>query len=341
MLSLLWPFWNGSEGRLRAGWRIVIHLCFYLFAPPLLNQAIGPAISRSLASLAPELAAQSDRLTISALRLLAVVISTWLIVYWIDKRPWRDLGFHGGRAWWVDFGVGLALGALLMTFVFVVQYSAGWVSVREVFAVGLPGTPFAIAILGPLVVFVVVGITEELLTRGYQLRNLAEGLNTRWWGPRPAVLIAWVISSSLFGLLHIFNPNATWISTVYLMLAGLFLGLGYVLTGRLGLPIGLHITWNFFQGNVYGFPVSGNTFSSATLIAIDQGGPDLWTGGAFGPEAGLIGIVAILLGCLLTLTWVRLHEGGLHLYLPLACYRSRLSTPPNDPNSGTIASATQ
>lgn len=312
---------------MRAGWRILIHLSFFLFAPPLLNQAIGPAISRSIARLAPELALLSDRFTLAALRLLAVLISTALVVYWIDRRPWRDLGFRMGRAWWIDLGFGLGLGAVLMTFVFVVEYVAGWVEVRERFAVDLADTPFAIAILGPLAVFVVVGITEELLSRGYQLRNLAEGLNMRWWGARPAIIAAWVISSSLFGLLHIFNPNATSISTVYLMLAGLFLGLGYVLTGRLGLPIGLHITWNFFQGNVYGFPVSGNTVRSATVVAIHQGGPELWTGGAFGPEAGLIGIVAILLGCLLTLVWVRLREGRLALYLPLACYRPRPGSP--------------
>ena len=130
-----------------------------------------------------------------------------------------------------------------------------------------------------------------------------------------------MISSSLFGLLHVFNPNSTWISTVYLMLAGIFLGLGLVLTGRLGLPIGLHITWNFFMGNVYGFPVSGNDFSSTTVIAIEQGGPDLWTGGAFGPEAGLLGIVAILLGVLLTILWVRGRYNRIELYEPLAYYR--------------------
>ena len=174
-----------------------------------------------------------------------------------------------------------------MTFVFLVEYSAGWIDVRTLFSVGLRDVPFVIAIIGPLAVFIVVGITEEILSRGYQLRNLAEGLNFPLIGPRWAIVMAWLISSSLFGLLHVFNPNSTWISTVYLMLAGIFLGLGLVLTGRLGLPIGLHITWNFFQGNVYGFPVSGNDFSSTTFIAIEQGGPDLWTGGAFGPGGGL------------------------------------------------------
>jgi membrane protease YdiL (CAAX protease family) len=231
------------------------------------------------------------------------------------------------RWWWGDLGFGLALGALLMTFIFLVEYIAGWIQVRETFAVGLADTPFAVAILGPLIVFVVVGITEEMLSRGYQLRNLSEGLNFPYWGPAGAIVAAWVISSSLFGLLHIFNPNATVISTLYLMLAGLFLGLGCVLTGRLGLPIGLHITWNFVQGNVYGFPVSGNIFTSATVIAIEQGGPSLWTGGAFGPEAGLIGIAAILLGCALTLLWVWLRYGAIRLYLPLACYRPLVKKP--------------
>ena len=113
-----------------------------------------------------------------------------------------------------------------------------------------------------------------------------------------------------------------------LMVAGLFLGLGLVLTGRLGLPIGLHISWNFFQGNVFGFPVSGNDYAAATFLAIRQGGPDLWTGGAFGPEAGLIGIGAILLGCGLTVLWVRFSYGRVALYRPYALYAP--------PHAGTV-----
>ena len=76
------------------------------------------------------------------------------------------------------------------------------------------------------------------------------------------------------------------LSTLYLMLTGLFFGLGYVLTGRLGLSIGLHFTWNFFQGNVYGFPVSGNIVGSASVLTIEQRGPALWTGARLAQKLG-------------------------------------------------------
>lgn len=321
MVSFLWPFWNPTEHRLRAGWRVAIHLAGFLYGPALLNHFLGDPLSRLLTQAFPELAILSQRITSFSLRLVAVLLLTWLAVTWIDRRQWRSIGLYFDRAWWYDLIFGLVLGAVLMTFIFLVEYSAGWIEIREWFAVGLLDTSFVIAILGPIIVFIVVGITEELLSRGYQLTNMAEGLNFTWLGPKRAILISWALSSSLFGLLHIFNPNATWLSTLYLMLAGLFLGLGYVLTGRLGLPIGLHITWNFVQGNVYGFPVSGNVFNSATVIAVRQGGPALWTGGAFGPEAGLIGIVAILLGGLLTIVWARLHYRRVALDLSLAYYQ--------------------
>jgi len=323
MHPLLWPFWNPVEGRARAGWRILTHLACYLYMPHVLNAVLGDPLSLLLALVAPGLAVQSERLTAFGLRLVAVVFSTWLIVRFVDRRPWTDMGLTLNRAWWVDTGFGLCLGAGLMSFVFIVEYAAGWLRVREWFVVGLVDTTFALAIIGPLVVAMVISITEEILARGYQLRNLAEGLNSTPMGPWRAVALSWGISSSLFGLLHVFNPNATWLSTLYLMLTGVFFGLGYVLTGRLGLPIGLHFAWNFVQGNIYGYPVSGNIVGSASLMAIEQSGPPLWTGGAFGPEAGLIGIAAVLLGCLLTAVWVRQRYGPLRLQLNLARYRPR------------------
>ena len=74
---------------------------------------------------------------------------------------------------------------------------------------------------------------------------------------------------------------------------------------------------NLFEGTVYGFPISG--FPQSThLFSVESTGPELWTGGAFGPEGGLIGTVWMLLGCGLTVPWIRWRRQQLRLYLPLA-----------------------
>jgi membrane protease YdiL (CAAX protease family) len=238
----------------------------------------------------------------------------------VDRRRFADLGFHFTSLWWSDLGYGLFLGALLMAGIFLVELAAGWVTITDTFA--SPRLPFPISISLSLLTFVYVGIQEELLSRGYHLRNFAEGFNHPRLSPRRALFIGYLLSSAIFGLLHLSNPNATWYSTFNIFLAGLFLGLGYVLTGELALPIGLHITWNFFQGRVFGFPVSGTT-SDTSFIAINQGGPALFTGGAFGPEAGLLGLLAMFLGSLLTVAWVRRTRGKAKLREELAVYQRR------------------
>jgi hypothetical protein len=172
--------------------------------------------------------------------------------------------------------------------------------------------------LFPVVAFLCVGISEETVFRGYQLKNAAEGLNYPSFGPRGAILLAWVLSSVFFAVLHADNPNATPISTLNIVLAGLMLGFGYVLTGELAIPIGLHITWNFFQGAIYGFPVSGFGSFGATLLATEQGGPTLWTGGSFGPEGGLLVPAFMLLGMSLVALWIRLRTGKVSLHAPIA-----------------------
>lgn len=322
--GLVWPFWNEHERRLRAGWRILLQftlwVVFAMIMPAVLSQAVGEPFATLIDGLPPSVAMLTDRFALSALTVAAVLTSTWLVVRYIDHRPLSDLGLNLNADWWWDLGFGLALGAGLMALIFGVEAAAGWVKVRATFVSSVEGIPFLPAIFLPVLAYIVVGITEEVLARGYQLRNLAEGLNFPVVGARGAVLLAWLISSFLFGILHIYNPASTWVSTTNLVLAGLFLGLGMVLTGRLGLPIGIHITWNFFQGNVFGFPVSGNVFQAATFLTLDRAGPALWTGGEFGPEAGLVGLAAISLGALLTLVWVRLRYHHIRLYTPLAVY---------------------
>jgi membrane protease YdiL (CAAX protease family) len=247
-----------------------------------------------------------------------LVFSVWLAGRILDRRPFADFGLHLNRDWWIDLGFGLFLGAFLMLLIFLVEWSAGWVTIAGTFVSYYTGIVFPVAILAPLIGFIFVGIQEELFSRGYQLQNIAEGLRG-WLGSWGAVIAATLLSSLVFGLLHIRNPNASLASTINLILAGaVLLGIGRLLTGELAIPIGVHISWNFFQGNVFGFPVSGTTTGAATFLAVEQSGPQLWTGGNFGPEAGLLGIAGILLAGLLTILWVKWRYGEIGSNLELA-----------------------
>jgi membrane protease YdiL (CAAX protease family) len=249
---------------------------------------------------------------------LLLTVSIWLAGRFLDRRRFIDFGFHFNQRWWTDFGFGLSLGAGLMALIFLIELAAGWISVNGVFVTQNPETPFLLAIIIPLIIFLVVGFYEELFSRGYQLTNLAEGLTGKIIKPRTAILLAILFSSAVFGVLHASNPHASIASTLNIGLAGIFLAAGYVLTGQLAISIGLHISWNFFQGNVFGFPVSGGDFRSATFIQIQQGGPSLWTGGFFGPEAGLLGTIAMILGIIITMLWIKKRYGQIDLYLHLA-----------------------
>ncbi len=315
-MILLRIFWNPRECRLRAPWRLLGQLVIFALLAMLLTVLV--VLATGLASSAPEgawfdmgLFSPSLMLASTLITTAAALASVWVAGRLLDRRPFAGFGFHLNRLWWQDLAFGLALGALLMTGVFLVEWAAGWITVNGFFRSDSPEQPFAIAFLTPLLLFICVGIYEETLSRGYLLRNLSEGFHLSWVGRRVAILAAWLISSITFGVLHAVNPNASWMSTLNLIIAGLFLGLGYVLTGELAIPIGLHITWNLFQGNVYGFPVSGVAFNQTTVIAIVQGGPDWMTGGAFGPEAGFIGLLATALGGALTVAWVRRRKGVL------------------------------
>jgi membrane protease YdiL (CAAX protease family) len=293
-------FIDPESQRLRALWRLLIHtLLLFVFGFVALLVVQGSSSTPT-----------PSWLFWPVIAVFVVLPVTWICGTRLDHRPFASFGFHLDRRWWLDLGFGLVLGAVLMAAIFVIELQAGWLEIRDtkVMPEGFEG-PFALAMLEPVVLFLAVGFYEELMSRGYHLRNMAEAVT--WRGkidPDAALIIGTLLSSTVFGLLHADNPNATALSTLNIAAAGCFLAVGLLTTGELAIPIGIHVTWNFFQGNVFGFPVSG-TDAGVRFYAIEQGGDPWITGGQFGPEAGLIGGAAMIVGSLVILAWVKLTRG--------------------------------
>lgn len=310
-------FFNSVQRRIRAAWRLVVLAVLFLL-PALLTVNTLPRVLRTAwdGAVLPFLGVINGVLLVALM-----VVLFWLAARFLDRRPLREYGFHFSPTWWRDLIFGLVLGAALMLAIFLIERAAGWITVRGTFVLQAHGVSVAGALVLGALSYVCVGIYEEAFARGYLLRNLAEGLNGQPIAPRGALLLAYLLSSVLFGLAHQGGDHATALTTPFLALNGLFLGLGYLLTRELALPIGLHISWNFFQGYVFGFPVSGSGHEAA-VFAIRQGGSTAWTGGAWGPEGGLIGLLALLAGSLAVIAWVRLTRGAVRVQDSLATYES-------------------
>ena len=217
--------------------------------------------------------------------LLAILLSIFLVRRYIDKRSFISFGLRLHKQTIVDILTGIGISFVMMGLIFVVEWWLGWLSIVS-FAWNVDPMQNVIAqVLLFFVVFIVVGWNEELMSRGYHLQTIASGLNLFW---------GLIFSSAIFGILHLANPHATWIGAFGIFFAGIFLGYAYIRTGQLWLSMGLHIGWNFFEGVVFGFPVSGLDIFHLTHLNVT--GPQIWTGGTFGPEAGLIMLPLLALG---------------------------------------------
>ncbi|MEO6981633.1 MAG: type II CAAX endopeptidase family protein [Edaphobacter sp.] len=137
-----------------------------------------------------------------------------------------------------------------------------------------------------LAMIVVAGLAEEIAFRGYPYRRLIEAI-----GPVGAT----ISMSLLFGLFHLLNPDATWISVLMTTLAGLLLSIAWLRTHGLWLGWGLHVGWNASMGILFGLPVSGIT-SFSTVVQTRAIGHPWLTGGDYGPEAALFTALVLLVG---------------------------------------------
>ncbi len=179
-------------------------------------------------------------------------------------------------------GIGFLWGMLMMAAVIGIFALCGWYKI-------IGGNFNIAAIYRFLMAYFVVAVGEEIVFRGIIFRLLDSQFNL--W-------VALIFSSFLFGAAHIINPNATVVSTVGISLAsGVLFGLLFKYYRTLWVPIGIHWSWNFVQGTVTGCPVSGGAPDYSILQSVTSG-PELFTGGLFGPEASIITMIAGLALCI-------------------------------------------
>src|SRR5215211_7052438 len=178
-------FLDRSTGRLRALWRlgiqywtywVLVQLIFSLIVVAWLLAGSGERIASGGLDTSVVSGSSALPLVSGVAGLSAAILTVWLAGRLLDRRPFSAFGFRLGAGWWLDLLFGMVLGALLMTTVFLIELGLGWVEVTGFFETQ-GGAPFVISMLLPVAAFLCVGVSEETVFRGYQLKNTAEGLN--------------------------------------------------------------------------------------------------------------------------------------------------------------------
>lgn len=235
---------------------------------------VGSTTALQLCARAMDIKLDSGAGLFVALLLVPLACAAYMAcVRWVERRPIVELDYRGAV---IEFSAGaLVGGGLFAATVLVLWLLDVW---------HFDGVRPWSALATPLALAMAAAFVEELLFRGILFRVIEETLGSVW---------ALAVSAVIFGLMHGFNPGATVISTVAISLeAGVLLAAAYMLTRRLWLPIGLHFAWNFTESGIFGASTSGH--EAHGLLISRLSGPDLLSGGAFGPEASIVAVLLCL-----------------------------------------------
>ncbi|MBN2596874.1 MAG: CPBP family intramembrane metalloprotease [Marinifilaceae bacterium] len=225
----------------------------------------------------------SSFLVIQFFGTIGTLLLIWLFTRFIDRKKMIDLGLSFQNRT-KDILYGLLAGFIMMGAGSLILYFSGNLTFESI-TFNLTGLAQSV------VLFILVSINEEVFVRGYLLRNFMDSMNK---------YIALISSSLIFMALHLMNPNVSLVGITNIFLAGLLLGIGYIFTKNLWFPLALHFSWNFFQGPIFGFEVSGT--SSSSLISQSIQGNEILTGGQFGLEGSIIATILCSLG--IALFWM-------------------------------------
>ena len=228
-------------------------------------------------------------------------LAAWTLLKNWDHLPVADLGLSlKGRAKDIFWG----------TFVALAIYAVGFGILYAIGEVEIAAVHFsAYELLLSWILMLLVALTEEIAFRGFVLGHLlAAGVNR---------FVALFLSSALFSLMHIFNPNFSLIAFLNILLAGILIGSTYIYTRNLWFAIALHLFWNWIQGPILGYQVSGNNFTTS-MLTLRMPEENVLNGGAFGFEGSLICTVLMIVFTILIVWWGEKRE-AISLAVPRSC----------------------
>ncbi|MEW5961133.1 MAG: type II CAAX endopeptidase family protein [Chloroflexota bacterium] len=240
--------------------------------------------SQVIAMLIPNTALEQVIILVLAFGPIFLILMLWLALF--EKRRFRTLGVELPAAF-QKYLRGLVIGLLMFSASVGLSALLGFVS----FQTGSPKPQGLAALGGVLFVFIgwmVQGAAEEILTRGWLLPVI---------GARYSPALGVIVSSVVFAGFHSLNPNLSPIAILNLLLFGLFAALFVLYEGGLWGIFSIHAVWNWTQGNIFGFEVSGVSLAGGTLFDLMETGPDAITGGPFGPEGGLAVTFVLVISC--------------------------------------------
>ena len=232
---------------------------------------------------------------------LILIFGMYLNSKYLDKRDFQDYGLVFKKETFIHLIMGIWIGGFSVVLILLIGKETGIQSISRVFPITGNSilVPFAFKML-------LVAILEESFFRGYLIPCIHDVFKSDKKSKGKAVFIALTISSLLFGLAHFDNDDASLLSISLLTINGMVWGIPFIMTKNLGLPIGLHAAWNFAQTQL-GFTMSGNK-ATRPFYRIENSGVDLLTGGRYGPEDGVLGLIGFLLMLLLSLIYLRLRK---------------------------------
>ena len=207
-----------------------------------------------------------------------IIISCIIIWKMFEKKKVREMGLTNFKEGYKEFILGLLFGAIAISIVAIVLLIMGNVQ----FVNSLSKPQLSISLLEGAILFVFVGFGEEILGRAYIMSVLKQTRN-KW--------LILMISSIIFAILHLGHDGISVLAFINLFLVGLLFGYMFMKSKNIWMPIGYHITWNYFQGYIWGFQVSGITTNG--LYKIENINNNIINGGLFGPEGGLIVTIII------------------------------------------------